>query len=284
MNKLLTSLAAASLVLCAPVLAQEPAAGEEEMSPAQLIYNSLDFSQGPGTYDVTSRAEINIPDGYDRLSPQDTGKLMELYGNPAGPNEYYVAPTDERWFSIFIYDDTGHIKDDEEIDADALLDSIREGTKAGNEQRAAMGSAPMSIVGWQSKPHYDETTNRLSWAVLAESEGEQIVNYNTRMLGRTGVMSATLVASPDTLDTSIAEFEEMLTGFNYKTGNLYAEYKEGDKLAQYGLAALVTGGAAVAVAKGAGKGLFKIIGLGIVAFFAFFGRIFKNIFSRKRDE
>ena len=78
------------------------------------------------------------------------------------------------------------------------------------------------------------------------------------------------------------EFEALLDGFSYNPGATYAEYKSGDKLAAYGLAALVTGGAAAAVAKGAGKGLFKAIGLGILALFAFFGKFFKKLFQSKK--
>ena len=219
-----------------------------------------------------------LPGGYVYI----TRGLMALYQNPISTEEYYVAPVDERWFSVFSYDDTGHIKDDEEIDADALLESIRAGTEAGNRERRDMGWPEMKIIGWQYKPRYSEESNRLSWAVLAESDGQQIVNYNTRLLGRTGVMSATLVAAPETLDQSVAEFEAMLTGFDYKPGNLYAEYKDGDKLAAYGLAALVTGGAAAAIAKGAGKGLFKMIGVGLLALFAFFGNAIKRVFSRNK--
>ncbi|MEM9333806.1 MAG: DUF2167 domain-containing protein [Pseudomonadota bacterium] len=188
---------------------------------------------------------------------------------------------DERWFALFSYEDTGHVEDDEDIDADALLDSIRAGTEVGNEERRRRGWAEMNIVGWQSKPAYSDQTNRLSWAILAESAGEEIVNYNTRLLGRTGVISAVLVAEPAILDTSIAEFETLLEGFAYNPGQTYAEYKPGDKLATYGLAALVTGGAAVAVTKGLNSGTLKAIGLAILAGFAFlWGRI-KRLFRGK---
>ena len=215
-----------ALVACflAPVANAQEGSETAEMSEAERVYSSLEFSQGPGTYDVTSRAEIALPEGYDRLDADDTAKLMALYQNPTSVDEYYVAPIDERWFSVFSYEDTGHIKDDEEIDSGALLDSIRAGTDVGNRERRERGWPEMTIVGWQAEPRYDEKSNRLSWAVLAESEGQQIVNYNTRLLGRTGVMSATLVADPATLDQSIAEFETMLLGFDYKPGNLYAEY------------------------------------------------------------
>lgn len=260
------------------------ATAAQDASENQEAFANLEWSAGPGTFDVTPRATIELPEDYDRLDAGDTATLMELMENPTSGEEYYVGPVDQRWFAIFSYEDTGHIEDDEEIDPDALLDSIREGTEYGNRERRKRGWAEMEILGWQYEPAYSEATNRLSWAVLAESEGFEIVNYNTRLLGRTGVMSATLVADPETLDTSVSEFEELLTGFRYNDGELYAEYQPGDKLATYGLAALVTGGAAAAVAKGAGKGVFKAIGLAVIAFFAFlWGRI-KSLFIRKPSE
>ncbi|MEO0366420.1 MAG: DUF2167 domain-containing protein [Pseudomonadota bacterium] len=271
---------AIALLIAVAASAQE-AAETEAVSEGQRIYNSLNFEQGPGLFDVTSRAAIQLPEGYDRLNPSDTAKLMELYGNITTTEEWYVAPTDQSWFAVFSYEDSGYIKDDEEIDSGDLLRSIREGTEAANAERRRMGWAELNIVGWEFEPRYSDTTNRLSWAILAESEGSEIINYNTRLLGRTGVMSAVLVADAENLDATVSEFENLLTGFNYKPGNLYSEYREGDKLAKYGLAALVTGGAAVAVAKS--KGFIKLIIGGIVAFFAFFGNMFKRLFSRNRE-
>lgn len=241
---------------------------------------ALEWAAGPGMFDVTSHATIELSDEFDRLNASDTKKLMELMQNPSNGDEYYVGPIDQRWFSVFSYEDTGHIKDDEEIDSDALLNSIRKSTEIGNRERRNRGWAEMSILGWQYEPTYNEITNRLSWAILGESEGQHIVNYNTRLLGRTGVMSATLVAEPAILDESVHEFEELLNGFRYNSGDRYAEYQPGDKLATYGLAALVTGGAAAAVAKGAGKGLFKAIGLGVIALFAFIWGGIKKAFTR----
>jgi uncharacterized membrane-anchored protein len=273
-------MATSKLLLFTALVSITNISAAQESTDVTEIYSSLNFTAGPGTYDVTPRATIELSADYDRLDASDTKKLMELMENPSDGRDYYVAPVDERWFSIFSYEDTGHVKDDEEIDANALLDSLREGTKIGNRERARRGWAELHIVGWQYRPTYNDTTNRLSWAVLAESEGQEIVNYNTRLLGRTGVISATLVAEPAVLDVSVTEFENLLNGFQYKSGDTYAEYRAGDKLATYGLAALVTGGAAAAVAKGAGKGLFKAIGVGILAFFAFVGGAIRKMFSR----
>lgn len=272
---------ATKLALCSVILLAASISIAQQSTDTDAFFQSLSWGPGPGTYDLTRRATIALPSGFDRLDASDTKTLMEFYQNPTAGDEYYVAPEDMRWFSVFSYEQTGHVKDNEEIDADALLKSIRMNTDSGNRERRKRGWAEMHIVGWQYKPFYDENTNRLSWAILGESEGQEIVNFNTRLLGRTGVISATLVAQPALLDASIKEFEELLGGFQYNIGDAYAEYRAGDKLATYGLAALVTGGAAAAVAKGAGKGLFKAIGLGIVAVFAFVGSAIKRLFSRR---
>jgi uncharacterized membrane-anchored protein len=40
-----------------------------------------------------------------------------------------------------------------------------------------------------------------------------------------------------------------MQGFSYKSGKTYAEFRPGDKIAQYGLAALIGGGAGAAAVK-----------------------------------
>jgi uncharacterized membrane-anchored protein len=122
----------------------------------------------------------------------------------------------------------------------------------------------MAVDGWQTPPHYDTQSHHLEWAVdgkdLKNNEG--VVNFNTRILGRGGVMSAVLLTDPDNLSASITEFSSALSGFEYVPGQRYAEYKPGDKIAKYGLAALVTGGAAAIAVK---TGLWKVILTAVVA-------------------
>ena len=94
---------------------------------------------------------------------------------------------------------------------------------------------------------------------MQASTGGVSINYNTRLLGRRGVMEVVLVVGPDQLEATLPLFKGLLKSFAFKEGERYAEYREGDKLAEYGLAALVTGGA-VAVAAKTGL-LAKLIGM-----------------------
>lgn len=107
----------------------------------------------------------------------------------------------------------------------------------------------------------------MEWGVRLKTDGGQLVtNYTARLLGRTGVMSAVLVSGVDTLPSDTQEFKTSLQQFSFDSGEKYAEFKPGDKVAEYGLAALIVGGAAAVATK---KGFWAVI----AGFFAAFWKI-----------
>ena len=141
----------------------------------------------------------------------------------------------------------------------------------------------INTVGWHVPPHYDPETKRLEWGVkLRQSDvGTDVVNYTIRILGRRGVMHVTLVSDPQELDKDIVAFKGALGGYGFVAGETYAEFKAGDRVAEYGLAALVLGGAAaVATKTGFGKALIKFIGIGVVALFGAVAAFFRK-FARR---
>lgn len=252
---------------------------------------SLAWQSGPTKGTIANRATIALPENYSFLAADGTRKLNFLLENPpSGDDEYTVAPDDLNWIAFFNFSDVGYIEDNESLDPDDILNSIREGTEYGNIERRKNGWDTMKIVGWSFKPQYDEQLKTLEWAVLAQIEGtdSQVVNYNTRLLGRRGVMEVVLVADPDDLQASIAEFKKLLPGFDYNAGETYAEYKKGDRVAAYGLAALITGGAAAVASK---KGVFAAIALFfakawklVLIGFVAIGAALRKIFAGKSDK
>lgn len=241
-----------------------------------------------GQGDIAGTAQVKIPAGYGFLGQQDTSKLLQMFGNPPTSDHFLIAPHSLDWFAVFSFDDTGYVKDDEKIDAPALLKSMQSGDEAGNKERKKLGLGALYTEGWQVTPHYDTDTKRLEWGLrLRDESGERNVNYTARILGRSGVMSATLVSDTETLAKNTDEFKKVLTGFNYHSGQSYSEFKNGDKVAAIGLGALVLGGAAAVATK---KGLWGVIGgflaagwkfiaAAAVALFAGLGKLF----GRKKD-
>jgi uncharacterized membrane-anchored protein len=75
------------------------------------------------------------------------------------------------------------------------------------------------------------------------------VNYNVRLLGRKGVTKVTLIEERERIDATLPKFRDILGSHRYTSGESYAEYRQGDRIAKYGLGALVLGGTAAAAAK-----------------------------------
>jgi uncharacterized membrane-anchored protein len=241
---------------------------------------------GPGKGDL-GNAVVEVPAGFAFTGRDGTKAFLEATENPVGTTErgtlWRIPPqgSTNSWFVIFEYEDSGHVKDDDkdDIDADALLESLQEGTEASNEERRQRGWSTIKVTGWHVKPQYDEASHNVEWATKAvdEQTNSMSINHNVRILGRTGVTSAVLVAGEEELATATPEFKKTLSGFAYNAGDRYGDYKQGDKLAAYGIAGLVLGGAVAVAAKSGLLGkLIKPIILGIAAIGAGIAKMFKR--------
>jgi len=271
--------------------AERPEPSKAEIARLQAIYKSITWEDGPGIGKLGTIAEIKIPAGYRFTGQDGARKWAELNENISSNADLGVLmPKDNAgWFIVFIYEDSGHIADDEKssLDAAAILESLREGTEAANAERGRRGWAPLELVGWQTEPAYEDRTHHLVWALRVRSNGQESINYNTKILGRTGFMSATLVVDPKQFDSAIAPSKQLLAGYQFTTGSKYAEWRSGDKVAQYGLTGLITGGLVVAAAK---TGLLAKLGvmiakfakpliIGVLALGAGIAKFFKSIFG-----
>lgn len=234
-------------------------------------FSKLAWQKGPTEGRIGDKATLAVPEGFVFLDAANTRRFLELNGNPPRDGHYTFASTTANWWSVFTFDPSGYVKDDERIDPDALLKTLKESDGPGNEERKRLGMEAIYTEGWQVPPHYDTQTKRLEWGIkLRSAGGERVVNYTSRLLGRSGVMSAILVSDPDRLAVDSEDFKVALQGFSYVPGERYSEFKSGDKTAQYGLAALIVGGAAAVATK---KGFWAAI----VAFFAAFWKLIAGV-------
>jgi uncharacterized membrane-anchored protein len=256
-------------------------AAEPTAEPPKLAWQS-----GPLTAPIgASLAEIVLPEGFVFLAADDTRKLLELMQNPTSGEELAtVAPAsdDQSWLLFFEWEDSGWVDDSEkdDLDADALLESFQEGTAKANEERKRRGWATIENLRWSEKPHYDERTHNLTWAIEGTSEGHQVLNRMVKLLGRRGVMTVTIVSDPEEFAAASSTSDRLLAGYQFRPGSTYAEYVPGkDKIASYGLTALIAGGlGAAAVKSGVLAKLWK--GLIVVAVGALAG--IKRLFTGRK--
>lgn len=260
----------------------------------------IPWAEGPVIGGLGTIAEVEVPATCRFTDKKGAKMFMEVTENTGDGSELGVLlcglAGDSPWFVVFSFAESGYVKDDEKatLDGNAILATLRRGNEAANEERRDRGWDELEIGGWQRSPYYDTATHNLTWSLDVRVKGtsDQSVNHSVRLLGRRGVMHADLVADPEQLATAVAAFDSIITTFSYVEGQRYAEWQTGDKVAAFGLTALVAGGAGVAATKlgffpklwkmvlGALLALKKLVIVLVVGIAAFFKRIVAMVRDR----
>jgi uncharacterized membrane-anchored protein len=255
---------------------------------------------GPQKVDAGHDVTIDLPAGTMFLDAEQAKRFMEKLGNLHNDDLLGVmAQPDTSWLVTVRFVEDGYVKDDEaeKMDADEILKAIREGTDAANEERVQKGFKALHVVGWSEPPRYQRDAHHLVWGIRGQGDGEpeEVINFNTRVLGRKGFVSLNLIDGAHNIEASKPAVAALLAATRFKTGSRYEDFNsKSDKVAEYGLAALVAGGAgAVAlklvkvglIAKFGGKILALIIALkkAIVLAFIALAAFLRRIFGRKKE-
>ena len=277
---------AAAFLLAGVCTARAEESQDSRAEEFRAKLRALDWVRGPRDITVSGNSTLSLPEGYVYLDAANTKKFLELNENLSSGKEVMIAPKSLRWSAYLVFEDAGYVKDDEKLDADAILKTLKANNQAGNEERRRRGWTDLTLVGWSTPPAYNDTTKRLEWATLLRSQNQDATNFFTKILGRRGFTSVILVSSPEDAPGATADLNKVLTGYRFNTGDTYAEWRPGDKVAEYGLAGLIVGGAVAAAAKtGLLKGLFVALAaawkLVVAAVLALLAGL-KSLFKRKQ--
>lgn len=298
MKKLLLAAALFALGLIPARSADAPPPQDEagRIAAARKLADGLKYQEG----EITLRggiAKIALPAGFRYLDPSNSETLLhKLWGNPGGGGTLgIITPkgfdplADESWAVVLSFTEDGYVKDDDaaKINYDDLMKDMKKDTLEANKQREKEGYSSIELIGWAAPPHYDQATHKMYWAkeIKFGDSPEHTLNYNIRMLGRRGVLVVNAVGSMGQLKQIEAATPQLLGMVNFQEGHRYADFSAStDKVATYGLAALVAGGVAAKV------GLFKGIWLAVLALkkFVVIGIIalvagIKKLFSGRKD-
>jgi uncharacterized membrane-anchored protein len=261
--------AGVALTLPGRAQAQPPRISPDQMA---VVASRLQWQTGT----ITLRdglAKIALQPGYRFLGGPDAEKVLhDLWGNPPGapplgmifpPN---LGPLDRGGWGVLVeYEEGGHVNDDDasKINYDQLLTQMQAAVRNSNTERERLGYPAMELVGWAQQPHYDAVTHKLFWAKELREIGSSGsgLNYNIRVLGRKGVLVLNAIADMNELDEVAARMPQVMAMVDFQPGSTYADFDPRvDKVAKYGIAALVAG-TAVGVAAKAGllKFLFPVL-------------------------
>ena len=256
-----------------------------------------------GSVDIPAAgARLNLSSGYSFLPAGDAQRVLTtLWHNPPDSDvlgmilpsaDPHVLLDDRAWAVVVTYVDDGYVSDADAagIDYDDMLRTMRKATHEHNTERLKRGYPAVELVGWAEPPHYDSASHKLFWArdlTFSKADGSKLgqsLNYDIRVLGRKGYLSLNAVAPIDQLDRVRADMPRVLAMAEFEPGKRYSDYdSHTDKLAAYGIGALVAGGIAAKAGLFAKLGImllalkkFIIVGLAAIA------GLFKKLFRRKQ--
>jgi uncharacterized membrane-anchored protein len=265
--------AALAVSLClagAPALAEQAPYPKDEAA-LQKEYEAMNWQTGAPLYRFEdSHSEIALPGNFAILMGDEAQRYAYLSNGVEFPGTealVYDRTSDGDGEMAIEYVAEGFVKDNDwsDIDADDFLRQMIADQKESNKERVATGNRAFEVIGWIEKPTYDAGTHIARYILELGTPEEHWVNAVAVKLGRGGYHQFTWVGD-------VAEFRgggnaalnTLLDKHSYDAGHRYADFKDGDKVAAYGIAGLV---AAVAGVK-LGKGLLA----GAFAFFAIAGK------------
>ncbi len=259
---------------------------------------------GPRDIALGSEATLHLPAGLAFVPAAEANRYMVALGNSREDRRIGLIVSNrdgEDWLADVAWINEGHVPDADakEWQADAMLDSLREGTEAQNKDRLARGFPAFEIVGWIEPPTYDAGTHRLIWSLAGKDRGApdsapRNVNYNTYVLGREGYIRLDMITDSAAIGRDKQTARTLLSDIQFAPTKRYEDFNAStDHLAAYGIAALV---GAVAIKK---LGLLAVIGVfllkawkiglilalgGWAAMKRFFGRLFGRGGAAVADE
>lgn len=287
-------LAMLGLLLAATVsLAQGPTRDAQAEWDTAVAAARKVAKPGPATVPMLDQAELRLPDQYVFIPSTEAAGLLRSMGNRPGDDLLGMIFSNKDnagdAFLVLRYVKAGYIKDDDakDWDVDEMLASIKAGTEESNADRRSRGLDELEVVGWVERPRYDAAAHQLKWSLSSKKKGEanntdQGVNYNTYALGREGYISMNLVTALAVVEAQKPMVSQLLGGLQFNDGKRYADFNAStDRVAEYGLAALVGGVAAkklgfFALAAAFVAKFAKVIGLAVVGLGAGAFRVFRT--------
>lgn len=298
-SSLRRSLLAVAIFSFATVAWAAPDDGAEQqdgMTVEQFV-DSLHFKEGHVEV-PEAKAHFDLGPDFQFLGKKDTRRVLEdFWGNPPDDTvlgmivpRHPALDEEGNWAVVVTYSDDGYISDDDaaKIDYDELLANLKKETDEDNAARAKQGYGTVDLVGWAVPPRYDANSKKLYWAKelkFSDSDGNTL-NYDIRVLGRNGYVSLNAISGMDELPQVRDGMQKLLPMAEFDDGARYADYNEDtDKVAGYGLAALIGGGIAAKAGLLTKLGLLLAKGwkLLIIGFVALAGVVRKLFGGKKGD-
>ncbi|HVT34845.1 MAG TPA: DUF2167 domain-containing protein [Nevskiaceae bacterium] len=290
-----TLVALASLLVSLTLHAQDDGSSN---NPGAAVLASLKKQTGEITL-PNGIATLKLTDDFYFLDQANARKMLtEGWGNPPQAADRVlgmVLPAHanplsrQGWGVVITYDEDGHVSDSDAdtIDYAQMLKDMKQQAEDSNSARKQAGYPEVHLSGWAENPHYDPAAHKIYWAKdLQFADGpDHTLNYFVRVLGRKGVLELNAIAGMSQLPAVREDMKQVLALTEFTPGNRYNDFNSStDKVAAYGLAALVAGGIAAKTGLLAKLGVLLLsLKKFVILIFAAIAGFFKKIFGGKKQ-
>jgi uncharacterized membrane-anchored protein len=230
-------IAVAMLMLAGPSsAATDP--GLEQRQQSEL--HAMHWNGGLHSLDA-SHGRFLVPSGANMVQSSEAQRFDEIINGTTSSDSEGVVIFKGRTLYLS-YDDSGFVTVDDwkDIDATKLLSGMRDSTERSNDERAKNGVSPIHVDGWVQPPTLDRRRKSVRWVTgLHDEQQKHFVNAVALQLGRHGFERFTLVSRGDDPAGDRALLASLVNDYRFDSGARFQDYVKGDKLAGYGIAALV---------------------------------------------
>lgn len=210
---------------------------------------------------ASSHGMFTVPRGGTMVVGGEATRADELINGSTDPTIEGYADFAHR--SLYVsYVDEGFVNTDDwkDVNADDLMKHLRDATESANAERVKNGGPVMHIDGWVQRPTFDQARKSVRWVTHAHDEsGRGFVNAVALLLGRHGYERFTLVSNGSDPKGDAVLLAAAANGYRFDPGFRFQDYFWGDKLAGYGIAALVGTAAGATIAKTVGFGAILLL-------------------------
>jgi uncharacterized membrane-anchored protein len=248
--------AGAFAVLVAPALADTRS---EHQSTAKREVAKMHWARGTQKL-AQSHGTFTVPRGGTMVSGAEAVRVDNIINGTSDTSTEGFVEFPHR--SLYLsYTGEGFVSADDwkDVNADDLLKNIRDSTDQANEQRTKNGLSAVYIDGWVQKPAFDAARKSVRWVTRAHDDRGSLVNAVALQLGRHGYERFTLVSNGRDPVGDAALLAGAVNAYRFDKGFRFSDYMPGDKVAGYGIAALVGTAAGATIAKTVGFGAILLL-------------------------
>jgi uncharacterized membrane-anchored protein len=278
--------------------AQDAALAQRQATAEKLFAN---LKRQTGTVPIDeAKADLVLGDQYYFVGPdQSRSILVDVWPNPPGAADNVLGMVfpkgksfvDDTWSAVITFEQSGYVSDDDAktIDYGALLADMKKSDEEQADDVRAQGYPAGIVQSWAQAPTYDAAKHSLVWArdIKFDGTAQDTLNYDIRLLGRSGVLSMNIIAGMSQLDEVHEAAKTFAQVGSFRSGARYADFDPSmDKKAEYGLAGLVAAGAGAVALKKVGLlavilKFGKVILIGLLGAFAALRNRIGRLFGRQ---